>query len=227
MTANASGHLQMSNGECSRSTARPKALSNGSNSQPSCCSRKKASATALYATRRALEHRRPRRRRGVRAGALLQKPPFSLRNVALDVQANPDRISVAGNVGIPELDSQDLAVEATGNFAKRVLNIAPRTSRSTTVAAKMHAKGTVTFEATRRRSTSRPAGRTGSGRYTAKPSSRARRAKERCADRCRTTSRRRRSMARICRRHKARPRRALEGRAHGRASTTSRRSTAR
>lgn len=77
---------------------------------------------------------------------LLQKPPFSLRNVSLDVQANPDRISVAGNVGIPELDSKDLTVEASGNFAKRVLSIASADIALNDSPGKVHAKGTVTFD---------------------------------------------------------------------------------
>ena len=76
----------------------------------------------------------------------LQKPPFSLRNVALDVQANPDRIGIAGNVGIPELDSRDLTVEASGNFAKRVLTIASADVALNDSPAKVHAQGTVTFD---------------------------------------------------------------------------------
>ena len=76
----------------------------------------------------------------------MQKPPFSLRNVALDVQANPDRIGIAGNVGIPELDSRDLTVEASGNFAKRVLTIASADIALNDSPAKVHAQGTVTFD---------------------------------------------------------------------------------
>ena len=76
----------------------------------------------------------------------LQKPPFSLRNVSLDVQANPDRIGIAGNVGIAELDSKDLTVEARGTFAKRVLSIASADISLNDSPAKLHAKGTVTFD---------------------------------------------------------------------------------
>jgi translocation and assembly module TamB len=76
----------------------------------------------------------------------MQKPPLSFRNVSLDVQANPDRIGVAGNVGIPELDSQDLTVEATGNFAKRVLTIAAADFALNESPTKVHAKGTVTLD---------------------------------------------------------------------------------
>ncbi|HET9445993.1 MAG TPA: hypothetical protein VFO35_07030, partial [Steroidobacteraceae bacterium] len=76
----------------------------------------------------------------------LEKPPFSLRNVSLDVQANADGISVAGGVGIPELDSQDLTVAASGNYAKRVLTIASADIALNDSPAKVHAKGTVSLD---------------------------------------------------------------------------------
>lgn len=76
----------------------------------------------------------------------MQKPPFSLRNVSLDVQANPDRIGIAGNIVIPELDSRDLTVEASGNYAKRVLTIADADVALSESPAKVHAKGTVAFD---------------------------------------------------------------------------------
>ncbi len=76
----------------------------------------------------------------------LQKPPVSLRNVSLDVQANPDRIAIAGNVGIPELDSKDLTVDASGSFAKRVLSIASAGIALNDSPAKIHAQGTVRFD---------------------------------------------------------------------------------
>ena len=76
----------------------------------------------------------------------MQKPPFSLRNVALDVQANPDRIEIAGNLGIPELDSRDLTVAASGNFAKRVLTIASADIALNDSPAKVRAQGTVTLD---------------------------------------------------------------------------------
>jgi translocation and assembly module TamB len=76
----------------------------------------------------------------------LQKPPFSLRNVSLDVQANPDRVGVAGNVGIPELDSKDLTVEASGNYAKRVLTLASADLALNDYPGKVHAQGTIAFQ---------------------------------------------------------------------------------
>jgi len=76
----------------------------------------------------------------------MQKPPFTLRNVSLDVQANPDRIGVAGNLGIPELDSKDLTVEASGNYAKRVLTLASADLALNDSPAKVHAKGTIAFQ---------------------------------------------------------------------------------
>jgi hypothetical protein len=76
----------------------------------------------------------------------LEKPPFSLRNVSLDVQANADRIAVEGVVGIPQLDSQDLSVEASGNYAKRVLTIASADIALNDSPAKVQAKGTVALD---------------------------------------------------------------------------------
>lgn len=76
----------------------------------------------------------------------LQKPPFSLRNVALDVQANPEQISIAGNVGIPELDSKDLTLEASGRLDKRVLSISAADLLLNGTAARVRAKGTLTFD---------------------------------------------------------------------------------
>ena len=136
----------------------------------------------------------------------LQKPPFSLRNVALDVQANPDRIEIAGNLGIPELDSRDLTVDASGNFAKRVLTIASADIALNDTPAKVHAQGTVTFDGDAptldlAAQLAEPAVATArrSRRHAAPP------AKARCAARCRTTSRRlRRSTARTFRRRRAR-----------------------
>jgi translocation and assembly module TamB len=147
MTANASGHLQMSNGVVLALDGKAEGDFERLEIAAQLLQPQKASATALLT--------RPDQRWNI-AGHVdaatlaldpfLQKPPFSLRNVALDVQANPDRISVAGNVGIPELDSKDLTVEASGNFAKHVLTIAASDISLNESPAQVHAKGTVTFD---------------------------------------------------------------------------------
>ena len=147
MEASGSGHLRMNNGVVLALDGKANGDFDrleiaGQLQQP-----QKASATALLT--------RPDERWNIAghvdaaAFALdpwLQKPPFSLRNVSLDVQANPDRIAIAGNVGIPELDSQDLTVEASGNFAKRVLSIASADIALNDSPAKVRAQGTVTLD---------------------------------------------------------------------------------
>lgn len=147
MTAKANGHLRMNNGvvvalDGTADGDFDRLEIAGQLLQP-----QKATATALLT--------RPDERWNI-AGhvdaavfaldGFLQKPPFSLRNVSLDVQANPDRIGIAGNLGIPELDSRDLTVEATGNFAKRVLSIASADIALNESPGKLHAKGTIAFD---------------------------------------------------------------------------------
>ena len=53
----------------------------------------------------------------------MDKPPLSLRHVALKVDVQPDRIHAAGNIGIPEFDEQDFTIDAQGKFAARVLHL--------------------------------------------------------------------------------------------------------
>jgi translocation and assembly module TamB len=147
MKANGSGHLRMSNGVLVALDGKADGDFERLEIAGQLLQPQKASATALLT--------RPDERWNI-AGHIdaaafaldpfLQKPPFSLRNVSLDVQANPDRIGIAGNVGIPELDSRDLAVEASGNFAKRVLSVTSADIALNDSPAKVHAQGTVTFD---------------------------------------------------------------------------------
>jgi translocation and assembly module TamB len=147
MKANGSGHLRMSNGVVVALDGKADGDFERLEIAGQLLQPQRASATALLT--------RPDERWNIAghvdaaAFALdpwLPKPPFSLRNVSLDVQANPDRIGIAGNVGIPELDSKDLTVEANGNFAKRVLSITSADIAMNDSPAKLHAKGTVTFD---------------------------------------------------------------------------------
>ena len=147
MNANASGHLRLSNGVVLALDGRADGTFDRLEIAGQLLQPQKLSATALFT--------HPDERWNIAghvdaaAFALdpfLEKPPFSLRNVALDVQANPDGISVAGNVGIPEFDSRDLTLDASGNFAERVLTIASSDVALNDSPAKMHAKGTVTFD---------------------------------------------------------------------------------
>lgn len=76
----------------------------------------------------------------------LDKPPFSLRNVALDARANPDGISISGSLGIPELDRNDLTLDAEGKFANRVLTISEADIALTGARARVRAQGTLAFD---------------------------------------------------------------------------------
>lgn len=79
----------------------------------------------------------------------LSKPPFSLRNVDLEVTATPAEIAIAGRAGIsgliPLLDEHDLGIAARGHFAGRALHIAAADARITDRAARLQASGTVEF----------------------------------------------------------------------------------
>jgi translocation and assembly module TamB len=76
----------------------------------------------------------------------LDKPPFSLRNVALDARANPDGISVSGSLAIPELDRNDLTIDGEGRFADRVLTISGADIALTGTPAQLHTRGTIAFD---------------------------------------------------------------------------------
>jgi translocation and assembly module TamB len=73
-------------------------------------------------------------------------PPFSLRNVALDVTANPDQISLSGNVGVPEFDPRDLTIDVQGRYADRVLHLASADVELNGTPATLHASGRIAFD---------------------------------------------------------------------------------
>ena len=76
----------------------------------------------------------------------LEKPPFSLRDIDLDVTASAAGIHTAGTLGIPELDERDLTVDASGSFAARVLRIDAADIALNGTPARLHASGTVAFD---------------------------------------------------------------------------------
>jgi translocation and assembly module TamB len=53
----------------------------------------------------------------------LPKPPFTLQQASLRVEATPAGIHASGGVLVPEVDSRPLAVDARGSYANRVLTI--------------------------------------------------------------------------------------------------------
>jgi translocation and assembly module TamB len=75
----------------------------------------------------------------------LEEPPFTLRNIALTVDAAPGVVRVAGNLLIPELDARPVRVKANGNFAARVLTIKESELALAESPARAQVGGTITF----------------------------------------------------------------------------------
>ncbi|HEY4368180.1 MAG TPA: translocation/assembly module TamB domain-containing protein [Steroidobacteraceae bacterium] len=75
----------------------------------------------------------------------MDRPPLSLRNVTVKVDAQPDSIRVAGNVGIPEFDTRDLTIDARGRFAAKVLHLDTADIALNDSPARMHVSGDLTF----------------------------------------------------------------------------------
>jgi translocation and assembly module TamB len=147
MTGTATGHLRMSNGTVLSLDTKAEGTFDRLEFTAQLLQPQRASAAAVYT--------HPNDQWNI-AGhvdaatfaldAFLEKPPLSLRNVSLDVAANAGGITVAGNVGVPEFDSNDLTIEARGTFAKRVLTIESSQIALNDSPAKMHAKGTIAFD---------------------------------------------------------------------------------
>lgn len=76
----------------------------------------------------------------------LTDPPLSLRNIALDVQLNPDGIHASGKVGVPEIDEQDLIVDARGRYAERTLFLSSADIRLQDSPATLNTSGRLIFD---------------------------------------------------------------------------------
>lgn len=76
----------------------------------------------------------------------LADPPLSLRNIALDVEMNPDGIHAKGLIGIPEIDEQDLSVDATGQYANRTLSLSSADIQLQNSPATLHTSGKLIFD---------------------------------------------------------------------------------
>ena len=76
----------------------------------------------------------------------LSRPPFSLRNVELDVDIDPDRVQLAGSIGIPEYDSEDFTISAQGRYSQRVLQVDRAQAHVHDSPVTLHANGTVQFD---------------------------------------------------------------------------------
>ena len=76
----------------------------------------------------------------------LENPPLSLRDIALDVEMNPDGIHARGNLGIPEIDEQELVVDARGRYANRTIFVSAVDLQLQDSPATLHASGQLVFD---------------------------------------------------------------------------------
>lgn len=51
----------------------------------------------------------------------LPDPPLTLRDIALDVELNPQGVHAKGLIAVPEIDEQELLIDARGHYADRTL----------------------------------------------------------------------------------------------------------
>jgi translocation and assembly module TamB len=73
----------------------------------------------------------------------LERPPFSMHDVALDVVVEPQGIQAAGQLVVPELDAQPLTVAAEGRYATRTIHIDHADLRLADSPTRLRASGTV------------------------------------------------------------------------------------
>lgn len=76
----------------------------------------------------------------------LEDPPLSLRNIALDVELNPDGIHAQGTIGVPEIDEQDLIVDARGRYENRTLFLSDSDIQLQNSSATLNTHGTLVFD---------------------------------------------------------------------------------
>ena len=76
----------------------------------------------------------------------LEKPPLSVRNIALDVEMDPNEIHARGKIGIPELDEQDLSIDARGRYANRTLFLSAADIQLQDSPGTLHTSGRLIFD---------------------------------------------------------------------------------
>lgn len=76
----------------------------------------------------------------------MEKPPLSLRNIALDVEMIPSEIHARGNVGVPELDDKDLTIDARGRYANRTLFLSAADIQLQDSPGTLHTSGQLLFD---------------------------------------------------------------------------------
>ena len=76
----------------------------------------------------------------------LKNPPLSFRDIALDVEANPNEIHAQGTLGVPELDEKDLTLDARGRYADRTLYLASSDIQLQDSPGTLHTKGKIMLD---------------------------------------------------------------------------------
>lgn len=76
----------------------------------------------------------------------LRDPPLSLRNIALDVQFNPQGVHAKGLVGVPEIDERELLIDARGRYAERTLFLADSDIKLQDSQASLQTRGKLIFD---------------------------------------------------------------------------------
>jgi len=75
----------------------------------------------------------------------LSNPPLSLRNIALDVELDPQGVHAKGIVGVPEIDERELLVDARGRYADRTLFLTDSDIKLQDSPAALQAEGKLIF----------------------------------------------------------------------------------
>ena len=76
----------------------------------------------------------------------LERPPFSIRDAALQVVIDPDGIQARGQLVVPELDEQPLSIDANGRYAQRTIHIGRADLALANAPVKLRAAGSVTLD---------------------------------------------------------------------------------
>lgn len=76
----------------------------------------------------------------------LADPPLSLHNIALDVEMDPDGMHAKGTIGVPEIDDQDLIVDARGRYADRTLFLSDAEFQLQNSPATLNTNGKLVFD---------------------------------------------------------------------------------
>lgn len=76
----------------------------------------------------------------------LRDPPLSLRDIALDLEFNPQGVHAKGLVGVPEVDDRELLIDARGRYADRTLFLTDSAIKLQGSPAALQATGKLVFD---------------------------------------------------------------------------------